>query len=72
MSEEEYLVLIGKNISKIRKAKGFTIKELGFRCDMEHSNIIPIEKGKINVTFHSLYRIAAALEVEVSDFLEAK
>lgn len=70
MSEAEYLVFIGKNITRIRKAKGLTIKELGFRCDMEHSNIIPIEKGKINITFNSLYRIAGALEVDVKDFFK--
>lgn len=65
MSEREYLILIGKNITKYRKAKGLTIKELGYRCDMEYSNIIPIEKGKINVTFNSLYRIAEALEIDL-------
>ena len=71
MSEAEYLVFIGKNITRIRKAKGLTIKELGFRCDMEHSNIIPIEKGKINVTFNSLFRIAEALVDDVKDFFKA-
>lgn len=70
ITEAAYLLLIGKNISKIRKAKGLTIKELGYRCDMEHSNIIPIEKGKINITFNSLYRIAEALEVDVKEFFK--
>lgn len=70
MSEKDYLILIGKNISRIRKEKGLTIKELGFRCDMEHGNIIPIEKGRINVTFNSLFRIALALDVKVKDFFK--
>ncbi len=68
MSESDYLIFIGKNITRIRKQKGLTIKELGFRCDMEHGNLIPIEKGRINVTFSSLYKIATALEVDVKVF----
>lgn len=70
MSEDEYLILIGKNITKYRKAKGLTIKELGYRCDMEYSNIIPIEKGKINVTFNSIFRISQALQIDVKDLFE--
>ena len=40
MSESENLILIGKNITKIRKLKKLTIKELGYKCDMEHGNLI--------------------------------
>lgn len=70
MKEQEYLVLIGKNISRIRKQKGLTIKELGYRCDMEKSNIIPIEKGRINATAVTLLKIATALDVEVKSLFE--
>lgn len=72
MTEEEYLISIGKNISAIRKKQGLTVKELGFRCDIEKSNLIPIEKGRGNVTALTLYKIAAALEVDVKDFFEFK
>ena len=71
MKEKEFLILIGKNITKIRKKQGLTSKELGYRCDMEKTNLIPIEKGRINVTAATLLRIANALEVEVKDFLES-
>jgi hypothetical protein len=36
MKENECLILIGKNISRIRKEQLITIKELGFRCDIEN------------------------------------
>jgi transcriptional regulator with XRE-family HTH domain len=65
MKEPEYLILIGKNIAKFRKAKGFTIKELGYRCDIEKSNLIPIEKGRMNTTAITLLKIAKALNIEV-------
>lgn len=70
MTEEEYLILIGKNISTIRKKNGLTLEELGFLCDMEKTNLSPIENGRGNVTALTLYKIAAALQVEVQAFFE--
>ncbi len=68
MDDKDYLVLLGKNITKFRKQKGITSKELGFLCEMEKSNLIPIEKGRINTTALTLLKIAKALDVEVKDF----
>ncbi|HTA83985.1 MAG TPA: helix-turn-helix transcriptional regulator [Bacteroidia bacterium] len=70
MTEREYLILIGKNITKIRKQRGITSKELGYQCDMEKSNLIPIEKGRINTTIGTLIKIAKALDVDIADFLK--
>lgn len=70
MTSAEYLVLIGNNISKIRKKNGLTSKELGLRCDIEKSNLINIEKGRINITANTLLKLANALEVNVKDFFE--
>lgn len=69
MKDGEYFILIGKNISRIRKEQGLTIKELGFRCDIEKTNLIPIEKGRINVTIGTLLKICKALDVELKDLL---
>ncbi|MES2138278.1 MAG: helix-turn-helix transcriptional regulator [Bacteroidota bacterium] len=69
MKDKEYLILIGKNISRIRKEQKLTVKELGFRCDMEKTNLIPIEKGRINVTIGTLLKICRALDIELKDLL---
>jgi transcriptional regulator with XRE-family HTH domain len=37
-----------------------------------HGNLMSIEKGRINVTFNSLYRIATALGVDVRELLTEK
>jgi len=71
MKDNEYLILIGKNISRIRKEQLITIKELGFRCDIEKSNLIPIEKGRINVTIKTLVKICNALDIELKDLLKS-
>lgn len=69
MKDKEYLILIGKNITRIRKEQGLTTKELGFRCDMEKTNLTPIEKGRINVTISTLLKICNALNIELKDLL---
>lgn len=70
MTEEEYLILIGKNIASIRKKNGLTLEELGFRCDIEKTNLSPIEKGRGNVTALTLFKIANAMGVDVKAFFE--
>lgn len=69
MAESQHLIRIGKNISRIRKEKGMTIKELGLECEIEKSNLIPIEKGRINTTILTLVKIADALQVELKDLI---
>ena len=71
MKDNDYLILIGKNISRIRKEQLITIKELGFRCDIEKSNLIPIEKGRVNVTIKTLVKICNALDIDLQDLLKS-
>ncbi len=70
MTEKELFIRIGKNITRIRKSKGYTINHVAAECDMEKSNLIPIEKGRINVTAGTLLRIAEVLEVDVKEFFK--
>ncbi len=70
MTEKEYLAKIGANINQFRKKRGITINELALRCEVEKSNLIPILKGRNNVTFKTLYKVAVALEVDVKEFLK--
>ena len=70
MKSEEFLILLGRNITKFRKQRGMTIQALADECDMEKSNLIPIEKGRINTTAITLLKIAIALKVDVKDFFD--
>ncbi len=70
MGKKELLELMGKNIVKFRKAKGLTVTELGYKCDIEKNNLIPIEKGRVNVTVSTLHKIAWALEIDVADLFK--
>ena len=70
VSEKEFLILLGTNITKFRKLKGISTQELGYLCDMEKSNLIPIEKGRINTTALTLLRIATALNIDVKELFD--
>lgn len=67
---EDLLKRIGANISRIRQERGLTVSELASRADMEKSNLIPIEKGRINVTIRTLKKIADALGMTVSELTD--
>jgi transcriptional regulator with XRE-family HTH domain len=69
-AQKELLIRVGTNISRIRKEKGLTTTSLAEKCDMDHSNLIPIEKGRINVTLVTLCKIAEVLEVDPHVFFE--
>lgn len=70
MNYDTYQKKIGANITKIRKQKGLSSNELGMECDIDKSALIHIEKGRINVTVQTLFKIAKALDVDVKSFFE--
>ena len=70
MKNEDFLISLGRNITNFRKQKGMTTQALADECDMEKSNLIPIEKGRINTTALTLLKIANALKVDVKDFFD--
>jgi transcriptional regulator with XRE-family HTH domain len=55
--------LIGKNIRKIRKEKGFSLKELAEKTEFSSSYISQIERDLIDPSINSLRKIAGALGV---------
>jgi|YelNatPaOPRAMG01_1025707.scaffolds.fasta_scaffold193528_2 transcriptional regulator with XRE-family HTH domain len=65
----DILKQIGKNISKLRKAKGFTQENLDERSGINSKYISAIECGQANLTILILERIAKALEVEPYELL---
>lgn len=57
----------GTKIKEIRKQKGLTQKQLGDLCGMADSAIRRYENGNANPKIETLKKIAAALEVPVSE-----
>lgn len=68
--DRKYLKEVGKNISKIRKSKGYSQLDICAIISMEKSNLSSIENGRQNPATLTLKRIADAIGVEVKSFFE--
>lgn len=69
MTDEEYLIKLGKKIKEIRLSNNISQVELANNCDFEKSNMNRIEAGRANTTIVTLRKIATALNVKVIDII---
>ena len=60
----------GKRVKALRKEKGLSQYQLAFEADIDRSQVISIENGKLNTTISTIYALAAALDVKPKDLLE--
>lgn len=62
---------IGKNIKKLRQAKGLSQDRLSKLADVSYNTVIKLETGGIqNPTIETLQKIAKALNVSVDYLLK--
>lgn len=62
--------LLGRNLRRLREAKGWSQEELGFEADMHRTYISGIERGVRNPTVVIVGRLAATLGVQPAKLLE--
>lgn len=66
-------VLVGRNIRRIRVAKGIAQERLAFDAGVDRSYLGGMERGQENPTVDVLDRVAATLAVPLKDlFTESK
>ncbi len=61
MSDEQYLIEIGRKIRDRRKEKKMSQDEVAALCDIEKANLSRIENGKTNSTILTLRKISLVL-----------
>lgn len=66
----EFMEAFGKNLKKLRKEAKLTQEDLANDCNISLSQIGRIERGEINTTISTLYVLAQALDLEVSDLFK--
>ncbi|MEJ7676834.1 MAG: helix-turn-helix transcriptional regulator [Segetibacter sp.] len=59
-----------ENLRKLRENKSLTLRELSSACNIDYSNILRIEQGKINPTLTTIFELASALELNPSVLLD--
>jgi transcriptional regulator with XRE-family HTH domain len=64
--------LVGRNVERLRRAKGMTQEQLAERSGFSQQYISGLENGRRNPTVVTLYEIATALDVMPIEFLETK
>ncbi len=62
---------IGENIQRVRSTRNMSQEELAQKVDLVRTSITNIEKGKQKIQIHTLFQIASALGVLVTDLLPA-
>ena len=68
--DNAFLKKMGKRITEIRKEKGLTQVELGYKCDMEKPSMNRIERGHTNATILTLRKICRELEIELDELFK--
>jgi len=71
-SFQQFQKLLGSRIQEIRKAKGFSQEEIGFRIDMDRVSIGYIEQGRRAPKLSTLYALAQVFEIDVKSFFESE
>ena len=68
--DEEGLKLLAQRLKQLRSDKKITQEELAYRSELTLSQIARIETVKINPTVSTMFRIAKALDVSLSELFD--
>jgi transcriptional regulator with XRE-family HTH domain len=61
--------LMASNIKRIREKRGLTQVQAAEKAEIDPRYYPRIERGEINITLETLYKIVKALKVKASDIL---
>jgi len=64
--EDKYLKEFGKNLQRLRKAKGLSTREFADSAEISHSSVGRLEAGLTNPTLTTLIKLAKALDVDLN------
>lgn len=70
LNEKEFLNAFGKNLRKVRKARGFTQAQLANDLGVEISQISRIERGIINTSIGNCNGISNILKIPVKNLFD--
>ncbi len=70
MNEEDFnleLIELGKRLKQLRKHRKLKLLDMEIRTGINDSLISRYEKGKENISYLNLWKLAAALKVTIND-----
>lgn len=67
---QDWRVILGKNVRKLRQQRGITQEKLAFEAEIDLTYVGGIERGKRNPSLLVMARIAKALSVPLTKLLQ--
>lgn len=62
--------ILGKNVRKLRKQRGYSQEELSLNLDLDGSYIGKVENGKLNITIDKIAAIAKFFDIDVAELFK--
>lgn len=69
-NKEKILIRFAGQLTRLRKERGYSIRQLAAASGLEYSQIQRIEKGKVNFAFTTLVSLAQGLDIELTTLVE--
>ena len=69
-NKDKILFRFAAQLTRLRKERGYSIRQLAAASGLEYSQIQRIEKGKVNFAFTTLTALAQGLDLEVAELLD--
>jgi len=67
---EDIKRLIGDRIRNLRKERGLSQEDLGWKSELHHTYIGAIERGEKNCSIDTLSKIGGGLDVSINDLFD--
>lgn len=72
MDDCELYKKVAERIIKLREERGLSQQEFAGMLDYEKSNMSRLESGKVNIKLNTIYKVAQALNISMSELLDIK
>lgn len=66
--DHSYDIAIGNRVRTLRKSKGFNSGKLSIEIKMDHPYLLKLERGEVNASGYSIYRICQGLGITLHEF----
>ena len=70
--DEMFKEKLGRKIEALRTQKQLGVREFALLADIEHHQLINIEKGRVDIRLSTLIKIAKGFGVEAKELLDFK
>ncbi len=68
--KNEFLRLFGERLGHFRTEQKLSFRELALNCNLDHSDIRKIEKGKRNIQLSTILELAKGLDIHPKELFD--